>query len=174
MHRGLRKLFYNLAIASKKVEDRDVKRELLYSQLRKVKRASINKPMSRDVERLEQQISELFEKKISLAKQHDPEEKLMFQKLKQREKEIDEKISKMNEILAKVGKKVDEGEFKSHIMNKSKRKIDEFEDKLYSLEIMYLKVKEDDSVPVEKIDELRERISALKEKIKEIKEKETI
>src|SRR5690349_11893841 len=113
MHPGLRKLFYNLSTSSRIVENRMNQRHSLQQQLKKVKIVSYKLPkgkkISSEIEKLEKSLSEVLSRKSGFSGHLESQkEKEMLKNLKSKEDELNDKLSKLNDLLAKVGKKVDE------------------------------------------------------------------
>jgi chromosome segregation ATPase len=174
MHQGLKKLFVNLSLATKKAEERKERREKLQGYLRKIKIVAAQSPkrsvISSELKKLESHIAEMLHKKIKIdtsSKERQPE----LSKLKEKEQLLDSKIAKLNELLSKVGKKISEDKLKKQLEQelKSKSVIEEIEDKIYSLESKYYDLKKDPEHSEELLNRIQERISALKEKIREIR-----
>lgn len=165
MSRGLQKLFTNLSIAARKVEDRKLAREKLRGYLQKVRivaEKSSKKSASEDVVKLEKHVSEMLSKKVQLVPKEEESKKL-----KQKENELDEKIAKLNELLAQVGKKISKEKLLKQLEEPSE--IEELENKLYSLESKYQEIKDNPEYPPETLNRISEKISLLKERIRELK-----
>lgn len=173
---GLRKLFVNLSIASKKVSERKEQREKLQGYLKKIKivsAQSVKKSViSSEIEKLERHISQMLDKKLKHSKNSKAEIE-HIKELKRKEKELNEKIKKLNVLLAKVGKKVDEEQVKEQLSEPEKPSLIEvLEEKLYLLESKYEEVKQNRTYPEEALLKIEEKISDLKEKIRELKVKQ--
>ncbi len=174
LHPGLKKLFSSLSIASKRVAQRREAEEKLRSYLRKIKivssQSSKKSVMTSELQHLEKHISDMLDTKLSLVNLHGHEKQHELTRLKEKEQELDEKIVKLNELLAQVGKKVNEKKLLEQLEEKqSSPMIDELEEKLYSLETRYHVMKDDPKYPEALLNNVREKISALKEKIRELK-----
>ncbi len=169
--RGLKKLFYNVSIASRKIEERRAERDKLRGYLRKIKivaSKSAKKSVIHDeVARLESHISDMLDKKLVYVRAGANAEAL--DKVKQKESELNDKIEKLNELLAKVGKKVDEGTLLKQLEEEKPDLVDELEEKLYSLEAKYNEMIESPNYPKEALDKVKDKISMLKEKVRELK-----
>jgi len=169
-HPGLQKLFYNLSLASKKVEERHRSHEKLSGYLQKIKIVASRSPkksvIHSEVVQLEKHISEMLSKKMHIPKGPDNASELM--KLKQKEAQLDGKIAQMNVLLSQVGKKISEKKLKEQLGKRDE--LEELEEKLYSLESKYHELEETD-VPASLLENVRDKISLLKEKIRELKNK---
>lgn len=163
MSRGLQKLFTNLSIAARKVEDRQLAREKLQGYLQKIKivaEKSSRKSAKEDVVKLEKHVSEMLSKKVQLKSEES-------KKIKEKEHEMDEKISKLNELLAQVGKKVNKEKLLKQLESSSP--LEELENKLYDLESKYYELHDNPECPPDLLENIREKITTLKEKIRELK-----
>lgn len=173
MHKGLRKLFYNLAVAAKKVEERTREREKLTGYLRKVKIISSRSPkqsaIHEELAKLEEHLSKLLDKKLHLKYSSAKEHETISKRLHEKEEELNAKIARLNKLLFKVGKKVNTEKFKKQL-GKTNPLIGQLEEKLYSLESKYYKMEE--KYPANALSKLKEKISSLKEKIRELKDKD--
>ena len=172
MHPGLKKFFINLSVASRKVEQRVKGREKLRSHIRKIKivseRTAKKSVIHEEIKQLEKHLEQVLDKRLGangqdIAKEHE--------RLKEKEEEMDAKISKLNELLAKVGKKIDEGELKEQLDEETDNSslIEQLEDKLYSLESRYHEMEIHPDSPKEVLDKVKDKISDLKERIRELK-----
>jgi len=172
-HPGLQKYFSTLSRATKVVQERRAGKEKLRGYLNKIKIVSAQTAkksvISSEIQQLEKHIEQMLDKK--LAKADISKQKEINKQLKDKEDELNSKISKLNELLAKVGKKVEENEFKEELGEEKVDSVSELESKLYVLETKYLSLKENKQVPDYMIKNLSEKISLLKEKIREIKNK---
>lgn len=175
MHPGLRKLFYNLSTSSRIVENRMQQRHSLQAQLKKVKFVSHNLPkgkrISSEIEKLEKSLSDVLDRKSEFSKHLESQkEKEMMKSLKSKEDELNDKLSKLNDLLAKVGKKVNEHVLLEQLSEEKQPSIvEQLEDKLYSLESRYHQMKEDPKYPEELLDSISSKISQLKERIRNAK-----
>lgn len=175
IHPGLKKYFSNLSRAAKSVETRKEGREKLRGYLRKIKIVSSQTAkksvISSEIQKLEKHIEELLNKKLGIsAKEGKKSSKI----LQEKEELLDAKIAKMNELLSKLGKKVDENEFKQQLLNEEdqpKSVVEELEEKLYALETKYYELRDNPNIRNELLINIQEKISALKEKIRELKER---
>lgn len=170
MQKGLKKLFYNLAIAAKKAEKRKQEREKLRGYLKKVRIISSRSPrqsaIHEELTKLEQHLSTMLDKKLHLKYSSAKQQELISKRLSEKEKELDAKIARLNKLLFKVGKKVNTEEFKKQL-GKANPLIEQLEEKLYSLESKYYEI--EGKYPPDALSNLKEKISILKEKIRELK-----
>jgi len=177
MHPGLRKLFYNLSTSSRIVENRMNQRHSLQQQLKKVKIVSYKLPqgkkISSEIEKLEKSLSEVLDRKSGFSGHLEKKKKKeMMKNLKSKEDELNDKLLKLNDLLAKVGKKVDEHLLLEQLSEeKQPSMVEQLEDKLYSLESRYHQMKEDSKYPESLLDNISNKISELKEKIRTLKNK---
>jgi len=174
MHSGLKRLFYNLSVASKKVEDRKRSREKLHGYLRKIKiisaRSSKQSVIHDELAKLERHLSQTLDKKLHLRESQSKSDREKLERFHKKEQELNEKITRVNEILAKVGKKVNEEKFKKELGKAEKPSmVDKLEGKLYALEARYHKLEENPEQSEEGLLKIKETISKLKEKIREAK-----
>lgn len=172
MHPGLQKYFSNLSRAAKVVGARQEGKEKLRSYINKIKIVSSQTAkksvISSEIQKLEKHLEEMLNKKLGISKN----EKISSSALKEKEEILDAKIAKMNELLAKVGKKVDEQEFKEQLMTEEEQPkpvVEELEDKLYTLESKYFNLREDPLINNDLLVNIQDKIAALKEKIRELK-----
>jgi chromosome segregation ATPase len=170
----LQKYFSTLSRASKIVQERKEGREKLRGYLKKIKIVSSQTAkksvISAEIERLEKHIAEMLDKRMG--KVNIKKEKEIMHELKHKEKEVDEKIHKLNELLARIGKKVDEEKFKEELTEEEPDNsaiIEELENKLYALESKYLEVKDNKKISQDLLDTIKYKISLLKEKLRELK-----
>ncbi len=175
MQRGLRKLFSNLSIAARKADDRKIAREKLHGYLRKIKivssRSSKQSVIHEEIKKLEKHLAKLLDQKLSMRFPATDEEVKTLKNVHAKEEELTEKIKKLNELLAHLGKKVNEKQFVKELgPERNPTEIEKFEDKLYALEAKYHEV--EDKYPAESLAKLKDKISNLKEKIREIKTKD--
>ncbi len=170
--RGVRRLFYNLSLASKKVEARRLVKERLQEQLQKIKIVSRRYPrktvLAAQITKLEKHISEAMGKKAEHEKiAQSQKEREALKTLHQKEKQLNEKIAKLNDLLAQVGKKVNEKKLLQQLEEPSL--LEELEHKLYALEAKYHLLKEDPRYSEEALASVSEKISLLKERIRELR-----
>ena len=175
LHPGLRKYFYSLSLATKKIENNKLAREQLRGHLRKIRLVASQSPkksvISSELAKLEQNLSELIEQKLRHPRS-TLEEKKGLVKLKEKEFELNQKIEKMNELLAKLGKKVDESEIKKQLDEEIHVKpslLEELEEKLYSLESRYYDLENNEKYSEEDLAKLKNKIQDLKDKIWDLK-----
>ena len=173
VHPGLKKFFINLSVASRKVEQRIKGREKLRSHIRKIRiiseRTAKKSVIHEEIKQLEKHLEGILNKRLKLVKEPQLEEK--YERVKQKEVELNSKISKLNELLAKVGKKIDEGTLREQLGEETDQRslIEQLEDKLYSLESRYHEMEEHPDSPKELLDKVKDKISDLKERIRELK-----
>jgi len=179
-HPGLNKFFYNLSVAARRVEERKLSHEELRGHLRKIKIVASQSPkksvISAELSRIEKNLSDLITKRISYPKRPTIEEKKEVRSLQEKEEELDKKIEKVNVLLSKLGKKVDEEQFKKQLEeeldnNSKKSPEEELEEKLYELESKYYDMADNQKYPKETLDAIKDKISNLKEKIRIIRNK---
>ncbi len=173
MHPGMKKLFYNLSLAAKKVNEQQISRDKLRGYLQKIRIVAAQSPkksvISAELEKLEKHISIMLDKKLGVSRISKKEYESHAQ-LKKKEEELDLKIQKLNELLEKVGKKVNEESLKEQLNEEIKPSlVEEMEDKLYALEAKYYELKDNPSYPESLLERIKERISASKEKLRELK-----
>ncbi len=178
LHPGLRRLFSNLSIASRKVEERKFERERLRGYLRKIRIVAEKSPkksvIHEEIKNLEKHFDEVLDKKLRHVRPGvSKEEREEVERLKHKEKDLSEKIARLNDILGKLGKKVDEKKLLQQLDEQKERPslIDELEEKLYTLESKYYEVENDPKYPREILDKIKGKISSLKEKIRYLKTK---
>ncbi|MEK6886969.1 MAG: hypothetical protein AABW88_03985 [Nanoarchaeota archaeon] len=172
LHPGLRKYFYSLSSASKRVQDKKLAREQLRGHLRKIKIVSSQSPkksvISSELAKLEQNLSEIIEKKMQFPKKTSLDEKRTLVRLKEKESELNQKIEKMNELLFKLGKKVNEEEVKKQLDDEIHDKptlLEALEEKLYVLESKYFDLENTQKYSEDELSNLKSKIRELKDKL---------
>ncbi|HME87453.1 MAG TPA: hypothetical protein VKE88_03510 [Candidatus Nanoarchaeia archaeon] len=172
-HPGLPKMLRHLSLASQKVEERKLHREKLRGYLHKIKIVSAQSAkksvISQELQKMEQHIAQMLKKKIKY--EPSEKEKHLLDVVKNREKELDMKIKKVNELLSKLGKKVNEEQFKQELSQPEKSLTEELEEKLYLLEQKYYDVQDNPNISEEALLMVKVKISELKEKIREVKDR---
>lgn len=168
---GLRKLFCNLAVATKKSEDRRIAREKLHGHLRKIRIISSRSPRQSvihdEITRLEKNLTKVFDTKLHLKDSRAREQESTLNRINKKEAELNAKIERLNKLLFKAGKKVNIEKFKKSLGNEKSSLMDQLENKLYELEAKYHKI--ESNYPEKDLANLKEKISSLKQKIRELK-----
>ena len=173
LHPGLKKFFINLSVASRKVDQRIKGREKLRGHIRKIRiiseRTAKKSVIHEEIKQLEKHLGSILDKKLRAVKEPGVVEER--ERLKQKELELNSKVSKLNELLAKVGKKIDEGTLIEQLGEETDQGsvIEQLEDKLYSLESRYKDMEEHPDSPKEVLDKVKEKISDLKGRIRDLK-----
>lgn len=177
MHPGLQSLFRNLSVASKRVEERRLARDKLYQFLKTMKKASKSSvflkrgELQKEMDKLEEHISHIIDRKLIARREGLTKEKT--KKIKNKEELLDRKIKRVNQILSKLGKKVNERKFSKQLEKETKvsEPAIDVEEMLYRLEIKYYEIKENPKHSPEALKRIEDKISELKEKIRELKNK---
>jgi DNA repair exonuclease SbcCD ATPase subunit len=169
LHPGLKKFFINLSVASRKVEQRIQGREKLRSHIRKIRiiseRTAKKSVIHEEIKQLEKHLEGVLDKRLGKPSGES------LERVKQKEIELNSKIAKLNELLSKVGKKIDEGALKEQLEEETDQSslIEQLEDKLYSLESRYNEMEKHPDSPKELLNKVKDKISDLKERIRELK-----
>jgi len=166
MHQGFKKLFYSLSKSTNIIEKRRASHERLHKQLRVIKASSNlvrKKDLKKEIEKLEKHLVEFLAHKTTARRKKDT--------ISKKEVELNAKIRLVNELLANLGKKVDETKFKRDLEKKQKAKqlLNDLEDRLYDLEAKYYEIKENPKHSEKVLLAIENKISMLKEKIRELK-----
>lgn len=171
MHKGLKRYFYYLSQAAQKVEERKHAKLQVHEHMQKIKTIAPRQwKMTAELTKLENHLAQVLEKKLQLKEGTSHKEKVALERLHAKEKELDTKVKSLNELLAKLGKKVDESKLKEQLGTHTKEssQLEQLEEKLYMLERKHAELR-DKGYSESDLRTVSDKISMLKAKIREMR-----
>ncbi|MFC1728271.1 hypothetical protein ACFLZ7_02285 [Nanoarchaeota archaeon] len=104
------RLFTNLALSSKRAEEKRLAEEKVHKQIKKIRKVSLDtyppkkKEVEREIVKLEKNIAAIFEKENQIINTQKKDEASISQ-LQKKTNQLDAKLEKVNEILMSFGEK---------------------------------------------------------------------